>query len=51
MVPQESPLVDLANQGAKAVGPIVVVEPSIRNPQGESLCWLPVGQSGEACPK
>jgi hypothetical protein len=35
MVPQDSPLIALAQQGAEAVVQIVATEPSIGNHQGE----------------
>jgi hypothetical protein len=35
MVPQDSPLIALAQQGAEAMGQIVVAEPSPNNHRGE----------------
>jgi hypothetical protein len=35
MVPQDSPIVALAQQGAEAMGQIVAAAPSAKNPQGD----------------
>jgi hypothetical protein len=37
MVPQDSPLVALAQQGAEAMGQIIAAEPSADNHQGEQV--------------